>query len=341
MGGDVGASATASREAGERSSRSAVAARDEAVRWMNHGCDLSLRGDGAGAIAAYARAIALLRPLPLGTQPAWANSFGAALMNHGQLLHRVHGIARSAEALESCAEAIAVLAAIPAEVVPWARRNLAGTYINRANLLLDVEAAGSSSTAAASGRGSGGVGFQHSVTDARAALALVVAVERADPVDADLALKARRVWCDALGQQLVFASRAQQDALASEAADLVDDALAVVRYWTTRGESAFAELAVRFFRFGTELYRQHQPHFLVEFIEENLRAAPAQTDEMRVVAHLALEQALADGSAPALLTLDDPVAERALHTREAITRAYAQLAQTSAASGGRAASAAI
>ncbi len=52
--------------------------------------------------------------------------------------------------------------------------------------------------------------------------------------------------------------------------DLVDDALALIRHWAARGEHSFQPLAVRFFHYGTQLYRFHQPHFLAEFIQENL-----------------------------------------------------------------------
>src|SRR5690606_37241205 len=67
----------------------------DAVRWMNRGCAFMERGDPASldeALTCYARAISLLRTLPLAEHPSWANSLGAALMNQGQLLHRRHGL---------------------------------------------------------------------------------------------------------------------------------------------------------------------------------------------------------------------------------------------------------
>jgi hypothetical protein len=344
-----------------------------AIQWMNHGHAFSQRSANADALSAYARAITLLHSLPLADHPSWANSLGAALMNHGQLLHRAHGLARADEAIADFTEAIANLSEIPSDVVPWARRNLAGSHINRANLLLDLGgslrlttvgaplAGVPSSCRALPGTPASGAStscFAKALADARFALALVAATERENPVDADLALKARRVLCDAIGQQLPLAAAAEQDALASEAADVVDDALALIRYWAA-GEgctvlvqtssprrnprdpsapaeghdrfadpaaSAFAHMAVRFFRFGTELYRRHQPHFLAEFIEENLAAAlPSEAEELRVIAHLALEAALADGAVPALLLFDDPAAERALATRRELAAARERL----------------
>jgi hypothetical protein len=87
---------------------------------------------------------------------------------------------------------------------------------------------------------------------------------------------------------------------------------------------------VRFFRFGCELYRRHQPHFLVEFIEENLAVAPVFADEMRIIAHLALDTALADGAAPALHRLGDAASERALEARAQIQAARERLGIASA-----------
>ena len=272
---------------------------------MNRGHALQQAGQLDEAIAAYAQAIAALRDLPFAENPAWANSLGAAWMNHGQLLHRAHGIARTEEALASFDAAAAVLRAIPAGENPWVRRNLAGTLLNRANLLLDL---GQSAAAA---------------TVAREALAPGLPHERRDPVDADLALKARRALCDALGQ-LLIAPGANQDALATEASDLVDDALALIRHWNNSDPAAFRPLAIRFFRYGAQLYRFHQPHFLAEFIEENL---PPTDAEFRTIALEALNAALADQPrGQPYLTVGDPVSERRLQTWRALEALRRRLA---------------
>jgi hypothetical protein len=286
----------------------AYATRDRAIQWMNRGHALSVRGALREALVGYAQAITLLRTLPVTEVPAWANSLGAALMNYGQLLHRAHGLVRADDALNAFADAIVLLGDLSLEQSPWPRRNLAGTRVNRANLLLDLAR------------------FADAAVEARSARDLVAPRERDDIIDADLALKARRALCDALGQEIGRANAGRQDALAVEAADAVDDALALVRFWSARGETGFGLLAVRFFRFGAELYRRHQPHFLVEFIEENLAAGVASDDELRVIAHLALEAALADGNRPALLQLDDAASERALRTRRELAIARSRLA---------------
>jgi hypothetical protein len=282
-------------------------ARDRAIAWMNRGHAL-LAKDGdpalAGALEAYNEAIALLRPLPLGENPEWANSLGAALMNRGQLLHRLHGLDRTALALAAFDEAERVLRPLPTEENPWPRRNLAGTLINRANLLLDL---GVLSAAA---------------SDASDGLILTAPHERADLVDADLALKARRAFGDAIGRLLVEPG-ADQDALARQASDVVDDALELIRYWQGKGAGSFRLLASRFFRYGTQLYRFHQPHFLAEFIEENLST---HDPEFQTVALEAIEAALADvPAAGQFLVAGEPATERRRQAWQDLTALRARL----------------
>lgn len=270
------------------------ARRDLGIAWMNHGHGqllLSHRAGDEAALTAYANAISLLRSLPLADNSSWANSLGAACMNHGQLLHRVHGTARATEALASFDTAEAVLRPLPTTATPWPRRNLAGTLINRANLLLDL------------GRHAEAAGI------ARETAGLCTPFERDEILDADLALKARRALADAVGRLLVTPG-ADQDACAAEASDLVDDALALVRFWAARGVTAFQPLAERFFRYGAQLYRIHQPHFLAEFLAENL---PLASGEIRSIALEAIDQVLA-GRDRTILTMDDPATVQRLRT---------------------------
>lgn len=292
--------------------------RDLAVAWMNRGHALMLQGDPASlasALEAYNEAIARLRPLlraRADADPSWINSLGAALMNRGHLLHRVHGTAQATVALESFDEAVAALRSLVPDSAstvspssPWPRRNLAGTLLNRANLLLDLSR------------------FDEALAAAREALEFAAPSERLDAVDADLALKARRALCDAIGRQIV-AHGADQETLAAAASDLVDDALALARHWIAQGENAFQPLALRFFRYGTQLYRLHQPHFLAEFIQENLPATPG---EFHAIAREAIDAALADRPRDrAYLVLGDPASERHVRTSRELEKLRAFLA---------------
>lgn len=268
------------------------ARRELGIAWMNRGHSQLLLNNPTGdaeALAAYEQAITLLRTLPVAGNPSWANSLGAACMNYGQLLHRVHGITRGAEALAAFSEAEVLLRPLPSTETPWPRRNLAGTLLNRANLLLDL------------------AHHAEAATVAREAVGLCTPFAEAEVLEADLALKSRRALCDALGRLLVMPG-ADQHALASEASDVIDDAMALIRHWTARGATGFQPLAERLFFYGTQLYRIHQPHFLPEFLAENLPVAGAG---IRAIALEAIDQVLA-GRDRTILTLGDPATERRL-----------------------------
>jgi len=276
---------------------------------MNRGHELMLRGDEAGlvdALQAYDEAIVLFRSLPVAENPSWANSFGAALMNRGQLLHRLYGVTLAALALTAFEEAETVLRPLQAGDSPWPRRNFAGTLVNRANLQLDL---GHHAAASA---------------DASKALLLAAPSERQEMVDADLALKARRALGDAIGQLLV-APGADQETLARQAGDIADDALALIRYWSGQSNPAFHVLALRFFRYGAQLYRFHQPHFLAEFIAENL---PPADPEFRAIARETIDAVLTDSRASGrILTIGDPVSERRRQTWQDLDALRSRLTQ--------------
>jgi tetratricopeptide (TPR) repeat protein len=284
--------------------------RDLAIAWMNRGHEWMLRGDTDAlthALEAYGEAIARLRPLVCSSpvDPAWINSLGAALMNRGQLLHRLHGTTQAMLALQAFDEAAAHLRSLNDQSHPWPRRNLAGTLLNRANLLSDL-------------------GRSHDAQlAAREALDLAAPHERNDLVDADLGLKARRTLCDALGQ-LIVQPGADQPALAREASDLVEAGLQLAGYWTARGGPHPHELALRLFRFGARLYRINQPHFLVEFLEEHLAPRP-DDPAMRAVAREEIDVALAARPTTPYLVAHDPATERQLQLWRDLEAARARL----------------
>ena len=55
-----------------------------------------------------------------------------------------------------------------------------------------------------------------------------------------------------------------------DATDLADEALSLVRHWEQRGITHFRHLASDLFRFGVRVYLRYQPHFLNEFVRENM-----------------------------------------------------------------------
>ena len=55
-----------------------------------------------------------------------------------------------------------------------------------------------------------------------------------------------------------------------DATDLADEGLGLVRAWERRGVDRFRNLAADLFRFGARVYAYYQPHFLLEFFNEQL-----------------------------------------------------------------------
>jgi hypothetical protein len=116
------------------------------------------------------------------------------------------------------------------------------------------------------------------VTAVREALQCCRDSERGDAVAAEIGFKARHILCQALAHQLARSglAAARRDALLAEASDIVDDGMALARAWELRGVVQFRPAAVDLFRFGCRVYQAYQPHFLSEFLLENLD--PARSD---------------------------------------------------------------
>lgn len=228
-----------------------AAAGDLAVAWMNRGNALQRLNEPsrADAIGAYDQAIARLERLPLTLYPAWAISLGAAWLNRGHALLALD----PSHAEASLQKAVSVLGKVSDPDHPAVRRNLAGAWVNLAELhlarLAHVEAAAC----------------------AVQALACVRPHEDQDVAYATLGLQARRSRCAAHGHALLEVTDPDvlRDDLAN-AGDLVDEGLALARRWENRGVSSLRMLAGRLFRFGARLYARHQPHFLNEFLAEQL-----------------------------------------------------------------------
>jgi hypothetical protein len=296
--------------------------RDLAIAWMNRGNALHKQATPESAIQAvraYDEAIALLGGLPGKENHSWRNSLGAAWMNRGLALHQ-QGTAESvAAAVHSHGEAIAVLRSLPLDESPWYRRNLAAAYMNQANALLDSQ---SPDRLAAAGDA------------ARAALTPIAREETVDPLAADLALKARRVLCDMLGQQLAVNETLglSNAAAADEASDAIDASLTLVRHWEQQGVRNFRFIAARLFRFGANFYRLHQPHFLAEFLLENLdpQREPGAIDgepEFYDIAVDALDRALAALRRHERFDTDSPESLRRFETWRDLKAAAARLTQ--------------
>jgi hypothetical protein len=234
-----------------------------AAGWMNRGDALTRLGapeNLAAAVRSYDEALALLQTLDLTNDSRFRKRLALAWMNRGVTL-QAQGTALSArDALRSFDEAIALFRdpAVPEDAE--ARSILACGLTNRANALLHIERA---SPALA----------QASVEEA---LALIACIEQQDFSAAETGLKARHILCRVIALQLADQDMtAASEDLVAAVTDTVDDAMTLARSWEVRGERRLRDLAEELFRFGARAYQIYQPHFLAEFLLENLD--PRQT----------------------------------------------------------------
>lgn len=285
---------------------------DLAKTAMNRGHVLAGQTDPRSleaAIAEYSKAIQILDTLlPL---PPVSNSLGAALMNRGQLLHRIHGTSNSHLTIEGYLRAESVLRTCLDDSSEWPRRNLVGTLINHANLLLDL----------------------HQPEKAKAkteeAIATLAFKEETDPTDCELAVLAVRTFCDATGQILPKLEPVEQESLAVQADEQVRKGLHYILnlrpYLTVE---PFALASVRLFHFGCHLNAIHQPAELETFIRSHIQTL--HDDEVRnqyigtanEAIHSALNQIGKRFLSP---SIEDPEQDRLAATSQRLGKLHTEL----------------
>jgi hypothetical protein len=287
------------------------------VAWMNRGnalqklaaSDATESRRQSEAAASYDEAIHLFVTLPPGIA-AYRNHLGAAWLNRG---HAFIGV-NDAEAARCFNEAIAALVELPHGENAAYRLNLAGAWTNLAHVEI-ANAPGHARAAAA------------------AALKLVTEAATSDLTCAEMSLRARRALAMSLGELLRAADVRGEpiDALAAEASDALEEGLVLARSWETRAVAQLRPLALRLFRLGAQIYRVHQPHFLAEYLLEQLAPrAFAEDSGFCAAAAESLAQALADTQRPQLLVAGTPAAEKALATVHSLRAAQAHLLQLNA-----------
>jgi hypothetical protein len=284
--------------------------------WMNRANALQRRPAPADAIAAYDEAIALFRTLPLDRTPGYRNNLAAAWMNRGHALQATDDPAQLAESARSLETALDLFRTLPLDTDPSHRINLAAASLNLAHVrLLLADSA-------------------RALAAARKAAAIAAPGQENNPALADIALKAHRAACDAIGRLLVHADAQHEpaDALADEASDIVDDALALARRWEARGVPLFRPIAARLFRFGAQLYAVHLPDFLAEFVLEHLDPARSLgampfDEEFHLAAAEALARARNDLAAQRTVFLESPETTRLLQRLHDLRDAEARLTE--------------
>lgn len=278
-----------------------------AAGWMNRGDALTRLGSAqnlAEAVRSYDQALALLQTLELESNPLFRKRLALAWMNRGITLQEQETPASFRAALASFDEAIAVLRDTPALEETEYRSVLACGLTNRGNALLRITP----------------VAPTLARESAEEALTLIAEAEEQEIFAAETGLKARHVLCRAIGYQLAEpATDISRADLIAAATDAADDGVKLARHWATRGERRFRDLANELFRFGVRAYQIHQPHFLTEFLLENLDASyssdafPADP-KMHQTAREAIESALAEIRRDIFGSLHTPRFDRFLKT---------------------------
>jgi tetratricopeptide (TPR) repeat protein len=247
-----------------------------AACWLNRAEALSLLGPGYHALAlgAYDEALALLRPLPLGDDTRYSRRLAIAHQNRALVLAAQNPPA-TADAIAALIDAIAVLDNAEAMDVSEREYLLAVVWMNLANIHASEAAIVPDRAAQAA---------------ARRALAFVKPQEHEHAAAAEVGLKGRHVLCQVVARRLpVNAGSETVMTDVYDATDLADEGLDLVREWERRGIDRFRKLASDLLRFGARVYAYYQPHFLHEFLSEQLDPensthAYVQSVEMREVA---------------------------------------------------------
>ena len=249
------------------------------IAHMNRGNALQKLSRWDDAVGAYDCAIVSLAPLAARNLAA-ANSTGAAWMNRGHARLLQGGPIALADALDSQNAAVARLQTLPLEQHPAHRLNLAGAWINRAQILLAVQPPDAAEAQA----------------NASSAIELLLPMERTLPPAAELSLKGHHVLCASLALRLRAGVNAE---LVSETGDAIDGAMNLIRHWEQQHPGAFRPLAVGLYHFGAGFYLTHQPQFLAEFLLEtidpaNTAGAIPNDPALHEIASQALARAQAD-----------------------------------------------
>jgi tetratricopeptide (TPR) repeat protein len=277
------------------------------------------------ALVCFDEALALRRHLPLDGPPAFRYSLAACWLNRAEALLVIGGPSQIEAALDAFDEAIALLHELPLSLDPLYPRRLAIAHQNRGLTLSAlapprVEAAAVAFTHAINLLndsvsdsiedrpyllGAAWVNLARirtmqkdaTVQDVRdaavTALEQVAELETSDLGGAEVGLTARHLLCQALARMLPNVSPNDPDGLelVHAATDTVDEGLDVVRSWESRGVGRFRGAASDLLRFGARVYRSFQPHFLEEFIEDQLDPSQSSAD---YVASAEIQAAAAD-----------------------------------------------
>lgn len=230
---------------------------DLASAWMGRGIILQILGTPnsiAGAVGNHREAIRLRETLPVKQRHEYRNALAASWMHLGNALLLQNTAASVAEAINCYDEAICLRSSLPIDESYDYRNDLARTSINK-GIALEIQRTPASL-----------VGALNSF-DKSLAVLYKLPSNYLPRVETELA--ARAGGCR-MRLTLVASHQFDSEEVLEAACDLADEGLAFARSHFLRGIHFHLGSTAALFRQGALAYARHQPHFLAEFLLENL-----------------------------------------------------------------------
>ncbi|MBC2605901.1 tetratricopeptide repeat protein [Pelagicoccus albus] len=228
-------------------------------------------------IDAYEKALEVIEGMPAEEAPVGAliagirASLGRSLMWSAEKSHLDLAIA-------SFDETIRVIAAIKEKNDPRLAIEMGSAHANRANLFSRLKPTPET--------------VQETIKSSEFALKIAEPNEKTHLVAAEISLSARRSFCHAFGMLIGNQKPEAQQEIHDKASDLLEDGLSLVKFWEQKGAQGLRQSAQHLFHLGCAFYCTQQPHFLPEFVRDNLNMeSPDQV--MRQSAEKTVEEAVA------------------------------------------------
>lgn len=236
-----------------------------AAAWMNRADALTRMASEENlkkALESYDEAFIQLGALKPDSHNLYHNRLATAWMNRGMTAQALGSEEGRATAIASYDKAIDTLNEAGLADQPVHKRTLAAAFLNKGLLGFSAEAAA----------------LTHSRECANSALDLLSEMDDKDLVSADISLRARHLICRVMAGQMEGQSieTLLKNDVVTEASDIVDEAMSLARLWESRGLPHFRPVVNEIFQFGSRLYLGCQPHFLSEFLLENLDPEKSQ-----------------------------------------------------------------
>lgn len=230
-----------------------------AATWLNLGNTYARQSNPQKpeqrTIDAYEKALEILEDMP--TEEFAIGSLVAGVRSSlGRALMWSTDRANLDLAIASFEEAIRVIAQIKEKSDPRLGIEMASAHANRANLLSRAKPTAKS--------------VEETIKSAEFALKIAGPSEKTHLVAAEITTSARRSVCHAYGMLIGGQKPEVQQDMHDKASDLLEDGLRLVAEWEAKGAQGLRPSAQHLFHLGCAFYCTQQPHFLPEFINENL-----------------------------------------------------------------------